>query len=59
MSSPKSLRSSRPWNRSVADDLRTDGEAAQKQLARLYVVSLLRNGVLRGGVQVAQPPLQR
>src|SRR4051794_9690535 len=33
--------------------------AAQKQLASAYVVSLLRRGVLRCGVKVAQPPLQR
>ena len=38
---------------------RSDGGFAQQQLARADVVSLLRRGVLRGGVEVAQPPLQR
>jgi hypothetical protein len=46
-------------DRSVAYDLRTRDGIVQKQLAGLYVVSRLRSVVLRGGVEVAQPPLQR
>src|SRR5262245_20937693 len=35
------------------------GSVPQEQLARAGVVSLLREGVLCGGVKVTQPPLQR
>jgi hypothetical protein len=44
---------------SFADGLRTRDRTAQKQLASLYVVSLLYIVVLCDDVEVAQPPLQR
>jgi len=43
----------------ATDDLRMGDGTAQKQLARLYIVSLLCSAVLRSYVEVAQPPLQR
>ena len=46
-------------NGSVANDPRTDDRTSEKQFARACVMSLLRNGLLRGGVEIAQSPLQR
>jgi hypothetical protein len=40
-------------------DSRATNRTAQKQLACIYVVSLLRALVLRSDVEIAQPPLQR
>src|SRR5258707_11564411 len=43
----------------VADDLRIDGGTVQKQLAQIYVMSLLHTHMLRRDVKVAHSPLQR
>jgi hypothetical protein len=53
------LKQVSPRNPSVADELRTADRTAQKQLARIYIVSLLYIVVLSNDVEVTQPPLER